>query len=431
MIAANMSVHDFINDTTGDQNDYAVAYGGDLECGNYSEGLGQPLAPVASNSGGVGPLPRSSMTYRRRWFRRLFARYFPIAPAALALLVGAPTALAQVRIESGAVAVAVHGRLHVQFSTTSADGDDAPAAEFQIRRARLESLFTLSDLMSVAVSPEYGLGVVRLTDAYLRLTFSPSVTILLGQFKRPFDLFVLESSNRSLVIERVGSIRGVDDCTGVGGVCSLPRLTERLEFSNRDIGIKAEGFVTLGKLRYQASLTNGTGGNVSDENDALSVSGRLDYFLPARIRLGGYAGVHDFVNDVTGDQNDYAFTAGADLEWGVYSEGLHAQAGIAVGQNWRSLDAMGDLSTFHTLEGIVGYRTAIRSERRVTSIQPVGRISWSDPATNIDGDAGFLVTPGLIVYFQRLNRIAMNIDFWVPAEGSAEWSLKIQSYTVF
>lgn len=352
------------------------------------------------------------------------------AALALAVSVCASEGLAQAQEDSRPVRITLVGRVQVQWNTTSLNGEDQPSNEFEIRRARMTGLVRINRLISGVVMPFFGQGEVGLADAYVRFSFDTRFGVLLGQFKRPFDLFVLESSNRSLVIERVGTIRGVNDCPGVEGVCSLPRLTENLQFANRDIGLKVEGFLGIGKVKYEASLTNGSGANTTDENNTKSYSARIEYGIGQRVRLGGFAGLHDFVNDVTGDRGDYAFAFGGDVEWGTYSPGFHLQAGVVLGNNWEVLDAEGNPATFFTVEAIGAYRVATARRRRVSSIEPVLRVSFSDPA-DLDRTQGFLVTPGFIVNFQRLNRLAVNFDLWVPTEGPAEWSVKLQSYMVF
>lgn len=51
---------------------------------------------------------------------------------------------------------------------------------------------------------------------------------------------------------------------------------------------------------------------------------------------------------------------------------------------------------------------------RVEGWEPVVRLGWADPATDIDGDAGILLTPGFNVYFNGRNRFMVNGDVYVP-----------------
>ena len=93
-------------------------------------------------------------------------------------------------------------------------------------------------------------------DAYVRLAFHRSARLWVGQFKRAFDLFELDSPSEDLTIESTGRISGISECAGVGSVCSYSRFTERLGYSRRDVGLKLDGALG-GGVRYQTTLTNG------------------------------------------------------------------------------------------------------------------------------------------------------------------------------
>jgi len=160
-----------------------------------------------------------------------------VAAVILGALPGGATA--QVAVSSQAETIKLTGRAHTQFDHSSVDTE--PATTFLLRRARIVAEIKVNDFVSGKVEPEYGRGSVILRDAYLRLTFGPSFRWTIGQFKRPFDAFQLRSSTQILTVEREGNIRGVDTCAGVGGICSFSRLTSKLEFSERDIGIMVDG----------------------------------------------------------------------------------------------------------------------------------------------------------------------------------------------
>ena len=156
-------------------------------------------------------------------------------------------AASQVQVNSTARQITLTGRVQTQFNTTSVAGE--PGSEILIRRARFTADVVVNDFVSGRFMPEFGEGEAQLRDAWLRLTFSPSFRLTLGQFKRPFDLFELTSSTQILVIERAGSIRGVGSCGSLGGVCSLSRLTEALDFSDRDVGAMIDG--RSGNVNYE------------------------------------------------------------------------------------------------------------------------------------------------------------------------------------
>lgn len=332
-------------------------------------------------------------------------------------------ASAQVPVNSRAVSVTLTGRVHTQFNTSSVTGADF--SEFLVRRARATIEVELNDFVSGKIQPEFGEGSTSLRDAYVELNFDPSFQVKFGQFKRPFDIFELTSSTQILVVERAGGIRGVSDCAGPGGICSLSRFTEKLGFSDRDVGMIVEG--ETGKATYAFSVTNGVGANLEDENGTKSYTGRVGVAASEKVKIAGNLGVHDYVNPVTGS-DDYALAAGADIEVGNFTEGFHLQAGVVAGQNWASPDAVGDASNFLTLQAIASNKTPVRDNRYVSHIEPVARISWGDPDRDTADDGGLLLTPGLMVHFIGRNKVAANIDIYIPSTGDTEWSFKFQSY---
>ena len=352
-----------------------------------------------------------------------------IAAAAVALAASAfaSTAQAQVEIKSNALEIKFTGRLHMQWNQTSST-NAAVASTFFVRRARLTAEVKVSDFISGKIQPEYGEGTVGLRDAYVDLNFARQFRWRMGQFKRPFDRFELVSSTQILVIERVGGVRGIPGCAGVSNVCSYSRFTEKLNYSDRDLGFMFLGDV--GRVRYSASVTNGEGPNdVVDENGAKSFTGRLEY-RGAGLVFGANVGVHDYPSDSTGT-DEYATAFGADVDWGRYEQpGPHVKAGVTYGENWKNLTTA-DPSKFVTAQGIVTYLFPIRGNRFVSGIEPVARVSWGDPDTDVSGDDGWLFTPGLVAHFSGRNKFAVNVDVWAPATGDTEYSVKVQSYLFF
>jgi len=349
------------------------------------------------------------------------------AAVALAACLIASTAQAQVVIKSKAMEIRFSGRVHMQWNQTSSTSA-AVASTFFVRRARLTAEVKINDFIEGKIQPEYGEGVVGLRDAYVDLVFAPAFRFRAGQFKRPFDRFELVSSTQILVIERVGGVRGIDPCPGVDNVCSYSRFTERLNYSDRDLGIAMGGQV--GRIVWSASMTNGEGPNdLVDENGTKSYGGRLEYRGPGLV-IGANVGVHDYINDSTAS-DEYATAFGADVDWGRYEQpGPHVKAGITFGDNWKNLTTPSP-SRFATAQGIVTYLFPIRGNRFAYGIEPVARASWGDPDTDVSGDGGWLFTPGLVAHFTGRNKFAVNVDIWLPATGDTEYSVKAQMYLHF
>ncbi len=349
--------------------------------------------------------------------------------AIVALGLAARDSRAQVEIKANAVEIRLTGRLHAQWRSTSVADDELVNNEFLIRRARATFEIKVNELVRGKIQPDYGQETFTLKDAYIDLLFHDAFQLRMGQFKRPFDFFELESSTRNLLIERAGTIPGADLCAGVGNICSYSRFTEKLGFSDRDIGIRLSG--TPGEFAWSLSATNGRGISRFDENDAKSFSGRLEYRPLNDLMIAGNVAAHDFVNDTTSDRNDYAWAYGGDLNWGDYAGGLHVQAAVVGGQNWKNLDGGGEASDFVAVQAVVSYRVPIENSPILTALEPVGRVSWGDPDTDASDDDGVLLTPGLIIYFSGRNKFAVNADIYSPSGGDTEWSGKAQMYLHF
>jgi hypothetical protein len=312
----------------------------------------------------------------------------------------------------------------------SADGEALPASEVLIRRARLTLDLTLNDLISARFEPDYGTGSsFSLRDAYVRFSFDPAVRATVGQFKRPFDLFELTSSNLLLVVERAGGIRGVDGCGPIGAVCSFSTLTEELEYADRDLGIMVDGTLPGERFRYAVALTNGAGLNTRETTSNKSFTGRFSIVPVRDVVVSVNAARKDYVHPISGADR-FATGWGADVEIGNYRGGPHIQAGVAGGGNWTIGTTDTDVASFLTGQVIATWQAVVR-HRYVRGIEPVVRLSWGDPDTDVADDGGWLVTPGLILHFGGRNTWQNNLDLWMPQTGSDEMSFKSQLFIFF
>jgi hypothetical protein len=350
------------------------------------------------------------------------------ATVAAVVLWGGPASAQVVEPRDPVERTELGGRVHVQLNTTS--GDDGPASELLVRRARIWTATRINDWIDGAVQVDVSGASAVARFAFVRLSLSSAARLSFGQFKRAFDSFELTSSSQILVVERDGDVRGAGDCTGVGGVCSYSRFSEKLLFSSLDVGVLLQGEVAGGRLGYLLSATNGPGPNTGEENDAKSFSGRAEWTIGGVVKLGANGAVHDYSDPVTAADR-FARAVALDVEVGDFDGGLHLQAGVMLGDNWRNLDEMGDESRFLTWQGIATYRISLDDTARVRAIEPLARVSWGDPDRDTTSDAGLLFTPGVMVHFQGRNKIALNVDVWRPQQGLTNWGLKAQSYLYF
>jgi hypothetical protein len=313
----------------------------------------------------------------------------------------------------------IGGRLHAQVAHSSSD--DGETAEFLFRRVRISLEGGVGGVLVGKLEHDFTSGV---QDAYLKLNLHPAFGLTVGQFKRSFDLFELQSTHQISVVERDGNIPGLSTCDGPGGICSYSRFSEALQYSARDIGLRVDGI--LGQVSYQASVTNGAGARRSDENIEKSFSGRMETALGRDLRIGGNLSVHDYPLE---GGTRYGTALGADLELGDFLQaGPHVQVGIMAGDNW----AAGEDATF--LTGQVIYMHFLPfgpGDRIIKGAEPLARISWGDPNRRLAGDDGLLVTPGLMLYFGPRVRIGAGLDIWEPRSGKGARSFKAQAYLRF
>lgn len=163
-------------------------------------------------------------------------------------------------------------------------------------------------------------------DAFVRFSFWPAVRVTLGWFKRAFDRFALDAPPDQSLVTLDGAVPGLDVCPGVGGACSFGRLAAALRVAGRDVGRPVQG--AAGPSAWLATLANGTGINATDENDAESLSGRLQWRTVPRLRLGGQLASHDYLGDGA-EGSRYADAWSLDAAWGSWRDGLHLQTAVA------------------------------------------------------------------------------------------------------
>jgi hypothetical protein len=247
-----------------------------------------------------------------------------------------------------------------------------------------------------------------------------------GQTKRAFDLFEVSSSTDLSIIERDGRITGYSNCSGVGRVCSLSRLTESLGFAGRDMGVAVSG--TSGTFSYEASLMNGEGVDVGDDNDGKSLSARAGVEVAENVVVSASLGLHDYLDPI--DQTARALAWGGDVQYGTWRDGLLIQAEVVGGENWRSLDVGGDPSQFLAFQMVGSFYHPL-SGARLVGIEPLVRVSVADPNGNIDADGGTLVTPGLMLYIMGKNKIGANLDYYMPGTGNSEFGFRFATFLYF
>lgn len=326
------------------------------------------------------------------------------------------------------------GRVQIQFNTSSVDG--VPFSTFEMRRVRLGVELEFEEWLFGRIQPEYALGELRLADAFIDMEFHPALGLRLGQFKKPFSLLELTSSTVFPTIERGLRIRGIEDVFRVElgpGVAPIlvdfgddlvpgeeQALLDVLGYEGRDIGAALHGAV--GRLGYEVGVFNGQGPDQQDENGRKSFAGRLTVqpWETFPLVLGAGVSYHELAFDGLLDgvavvDRELSGTAlEVDAEWGEFRRpGLRVLAEATTGDNL-AVD-----EPFVAAQGIVAYFRPVDGER-IEGIEPVGRVSFGDPSIDRDGDEGWLLTPGVNVYFFGRNRLMLNWDVFLPGAEQFE-----------
>jgi hypothetical protein len=343
--------------------------------------------------------------------------------AVLWALAVVPGVAAQSEIAAGAANVTVGGRIHIQHSRSSVKAVD----DVFLRRARIRLNLDMTEVFDARIETGFA-GGASLTDAWARLTLGSGLRLSVGQFKRPFSGFGFTSSTDLPMIERDGQIEGVSGCPGVDGLCSFSRLSQRLKFDGRDVGLRAEG--SLGnRLSYVATLTNGEGKNKADVNDARSASARLVFAANRRLRVAAFAGSHDYPAPPSkGNETARANAFGADVEVGEFRDGFHLLAGLERGDNWLA----GPEARFTAAQGLVSRYFRLAGSGRFSGVEPMLRVSWTSTEDAAGAARGaVLLTPGVALYVTGKNFVAVNLDWYDPDFASSEWSLKVQMFAFY
>ena len=255
--------------------------------------------------------------------------------------------------------LALGGFVHANFESGSAP--DARFAglnnRFLLRRARLFVTGTFAENIAFKLESDFGNNSIaaktglsgQLTDAYLSWTKYPAASLRLGQFKTPFGYEQLAADTKIYTIER-----------------SLPNDSLTL---GRQVGAMAYGDVADKRVSYSVAAYNGTGANVSSNDNqkflwVARVSGTLLEAQMAGKKVKVTSGMNYFSTKDKGAFTGRREGAGLDAQvaYGpaeIQAEWLrndrHPTTGAAVqSQGWAVLGAY----TIHPkVQGVVRYET--------------------------------------------------------------------------
>jgi hypothetical protein len=95
-----------------------------------------------------------------------------------------------------------------------------------------------------------------------------------------------------------------------------------------------------------------------------------------------------------------------------------------------SLDANDDAARFVAFQAVASYYRPLGGAR-VVGVEPLARLSIADPDGSQDADGGTLLTPGVMFYFLGKNKVGVNLDYYMPATGDAEYSVRFATFLYF
>jgi phosphate-selective porin OprO/OprP len=152
---------------------------------------------------------------------------------------------------------------------------------FDIRRARVDLKGSVTPYFSYRLQVDFA-GVPKLIDGYGEIKLADYFSITAGQFKIPFSMENLTSSNKLEMIDRSQVVEAL-----------VARTKDVIGNQNgRDIGVQIGGtFLKVNNspvIEYRIGVFNGSGINVADTaNNAKDISGRLIFTPIKGFSFGG------------------------------------------------------------------------------------------------------------------------------------------------
>ena len=333
---------------------------------------------------------------------------------------------AQENVISKKSKVSFTGRLHAQAQTSNVEAADNMNNTFSIRRARLTAKFkNLSGTMEAKVQYDLAEGGVKLKDGYVELKFDPKFNIKLGQYKKPFSLWELTSTTKTMVIERGNKVLG-SGWKGTNGIIIKDGL-----YAGRDIGLMIHG--KLNKLKYSAGVFNGNGYHKKkDDDNGKLIGGRLVFSAFKNLAVGASfsnrtISEYDNFIDTTKNGSSASFQAfEVDMDYGikhkVSKNGLWVQAEFLTGAN----PNYSDEAKFMGLALLGSYNLRMAEGGTIYSIRPVLRFDYSQRNTEDDDTRSILLTPGVDIFFDEYNRLQINLDIIKPQMDGADTEIGLR-----
>jgi hypothetical protein len=209
------------------------------------------------------------------------------------------------------------GRLHAQFHTSNTEAAEDMNSTFYVRRARLAASYkNASGTLAGKVQYDLASGSAKLKDGYIDFKLDPRFGIKLGQYKKPFSLWELTSTTKTMVIERGNAI------LGSSSKATNQIITKDGRYAGRDIGAMLHGKAE--KVDYAVGVFNGNGDNKkADDDKGKFYGGRLVLKATSDVRLGGslcsqtVSSYEGFVDSTKNGESASFLAYEIDLDYGI------------------------------------------------------------------------------------------------------------------
>ncbi len=312
------------------------------------------------------------------------------------------------------------GRLHAQYHISNVEGvQDNMNNTFYIRRARIAAAYkNSSGTLQGKVQYDLAEGGAKLKDGYVDINLCSHSNIKLGQFKKPFSLWELTSTTKTMVIERGNKIIGSD------WKSSNQIIVKDGLYAGRDIGLMVHG--KKDKFKYYLGVFNGNGYHKKEDSDKgklfggrVVVSPAKDLNIGASVSSRHVSRYYSFADPAeNGTSADFqAFEA--DVEYGkhdVSKTGPWVQAEVVYGSN----PEFSDTTNFLGFVFVGSYNLKLVKEGRIYSVRPAFRFDYGHRDTDDDDTKNILLTPGVDIFFDKYNRIQINVDINMPEKEGAD-----------
>jgi len=384
------------------------------------------------------------------------ARPWRLPCAGAAVIVSLTSALA-----AQAPDVRVRGRMQLQYRLSGGDSSATynPAGvdnQFLVRRLRIRADVRFGDNMLLVIQPSFEMGNLRMRDAYLRVGLARGLGLTMGQEKSPFQRYELTSSNTLPSIERGVAIAGLNIQQE-----AMANLVVGNGYGSHDLGAFLDYTTPNGRWALKAGVQRGSRESARDVNNAKSFYGRVTGTLlttakdQPQLQVGASFAARDraicasapatCLAGISTSKSFYADSSkmttafGLDFEWGGFRPGWHVIADFVAGDNvpvplrvnaspintanlLNSADS--NIVQFASVHVVGAYRlvTGGSEARLIRMVEPALRVDLTDPDTDRTGNAAWLITPAVSLYFANTVILRAGFDYYSYAQGTERFS---------